>query len=58
MDPKTGAVESVININNYKFNHVVEIEKGILQKECEYILKDFFKMIRNKKSELLHKNGG
>ena len=58
MDSKTGAVESVININNYKFNHVVEIEKGILQKECEYILKDFFKMIRNKKSELTQKNGG
>ena len=49
LDPKTGACESVINIENYKFNHVVEIETGILQKECEYILKDFFKMLRNKK---------
>lgn len=49
MDPKTGACESVINIDNYKFNHVVEIETGILKKECEYILKDFFKMLRKKK---------
>ncbi len=49
LDPKTGACESVINIDNYKFNHVVEIETGILKNECEYILKDFFKMIRKKK---------
>lgn len=49
MDPKTGACESVININNYKFNHTVEIETGILKDECEYILKDFFKMLRKKK---------
>lgn len=49
LDPKTGSCKSVINIENYKFNHVVEIETGILQKECEYILKDFFKMLRGKK---------
>lgn len=49
LDSKTGACESVINISNYKFNHIVEIEKGILQEECEYILKDFFKMLRKKK---------
>ena len=49
LDAKTGACESVINIENYKFNHVVEIETGILQKDCEYILKDFFKMLRAKK---------
>ena len=48
-DPKTGACESVINIKQYKFNHVVDIEIGILNKECEYILKDFFKMLRKKK---------
>lgn len=49
LDPKTGACRSVINIDNYKFNHVVEIETGILKEECEYILKDFFKMLRKKK---------
>ena len=49
LDPKTGACISVINIDKYKFNHVVEIETGILKKECEYILKDFFKMLRKKK---------
>jgi len=49
LDPKTGACISVINIDNYKFNHIVEIETGILKDECEYILKDFFKMLRKKK---------
>ena len=49
LDPKTGACKSVIDISNYKFNHAVEIETGILEKECEYILKDFFKMLRKKK---------
>lgn len=49
LDPKTGACESVINIEKYKFNHVVEIETGILKQDCEYILKDFFKMLRKKK---------
>ncbi len=49
LDPKTGACMSVINIEEYKFNHTVEIETGILKKDCEYILKDFFKMLRQAK---------
>lgn len=49
LDPKTGACKSVINIDKYKFNHKVEIETGILKKECEYILKDFFKKLRKTK---------
>ena len=47
MDQKTGAVGSVLNLlEDYKFNHKVEIESGIMQKECEKILKDFFKELR------------
>jgi len=47
MDYKTGACGSVLNLlENYKFNHTVEIETGILQEECEKILKDFFKELR------------
>jgi len=50
MDYKTGACGSVLNLlENYKFNHTVEIETGILQEECEKILKDFFKELRKKK---------
>lgn len=48
-DPKAGCCNSVIEIDKYKFNHKVEIETGILKKECEYILKEFFKELRQKK---------
>ena len=49
-DEKTGAVGSVLNLfEDYKFNHNVEFEKGILKKECENILKDFFKELRKSK---------
>lgn len=48
LDPKTGACGSFIDLQNYKFNHSVEIEKGILKEDCEYIIKDFFKKLREK----------
>lgn len=52
MDEKTGAVGSVLNLlDDYKFNHEVEFETGILQKECEKLLKDFFKDLRKFKKE-------
>ncbi len=51
MDPKTGACGSVLNIfADYKFNHTVEYETGIMQEECEKLLKDFFKELRNLKN--------
>lgn len=50
MDSKTGACGSVLNLlEDYKFNHKVEVETNIMQKECEKILKDFFKYLRSKK---------
>lgn len=49
MDKKTGACGSVLNLlQDYTFNHKVDIENGIMQEECEKILKDFFKNLRNK----------
>lgn len=53
MDEKTGAVGSVLNLfEDYTFNHKVEVETGIMQEECEEILKDFFKELRKlKKAE-------
>ncbi len=52
-DPKTGACGSRINlIEDIEFNHKIEIEREILQKECEKILKDFFKFLRER-----NKNG-
>lgn len=53
MDYKTGACGSVLNLlNDYKFNHYVEIETGILADECEKILKDFFKELRKNKKKI------
>ena len=50
MDEKTGAVGSVFNLfEDYRFNHKVEVEKGILKQECEDILKKFFKELRKMK---------
>jgi tRNA(adenine34) deaminase len=48
-DLKTGACGSVLNLlEDYKFNHKIEVEKYILKDECESILKDFFKMLRER----------
>lgn len=52
-DEKTGAVGSVFNLlEDYTFNHKVEVEKGILKNECEDILKKFFKMLRKMKTNI------
>ena len=50
LDEKTGAAGSVLNLfEDYTFNHKVNVEKGILQSECEKIIKDFFKELRKTK---------
>ena len=52
-DEKTGACGSKINLlEDVIFNHKVEIERDVMQKECEAILKDFFKFLRER-----NKNG-
>lgn len=49
LDKKTGACGSFINLLDYKYNHNVNIVKGILYNKCEYILKEFFKHLRSNK---------
>lgn len=50
MDEKNGACGSVNNIlEDYSQNYKVESENGIKRNECEEILKNFFKELRNKK---------
>lgn len=52
VDEKTGACGTVLNVlQDYKFNHIVEIEKGVMEKECKEILQDFFKELREKKKQ-------
>lgn len=47
LDEKTGAAGSILNLfEDFTFNHKVTVETGIRKKECEKILKDFFKELR------------
>ena len=44
MNPKAGCAGSILNLLDVeKFNHKVEINKGIMEKECSDMLKLFFK---------------
>lgn len=48
MDKKGGAVGSLMNIlQDDRLNHKVQVSIGLLQKECEQIMKDFFKKLRS-----------
>lgn len=50
MNPKAGCAGSILNLLQVeKFNHQVEIIKGILEEECSSIMKEFFKTLRKNK---------
>ena len=50
-DQKTGACGSVFNmVQAEELNHNIEIKKGVLEKECQALIKNFFKEKRLKKS--------
>ncbi|MDD2427072.1 MAG: tRNA adenosine(34) deaminase TadA [Eubacteriales bacterium] len=46
-DPKSGMAGSVFNVFDLPSNHKVEVNGGILQKECADLLRDFFIIRRN-----------
>lgn len=48
-DEKYGSVTSVANAFEIKANHKVEFEEGICKEECESLMKDFFKELRQRK---------
>lgn len=49
-DNKMGAVGSVLNLfEDYTFNHKVEYEKNIMKEDCEKLIKDFFKTLRERR---------
>ena len=52
-DPKAGGCGSVTNIINHKsLNHRIKVQKRILEKECGYLLTQFFKGKRQQKKRL------
>lgn len=47
-DPKTGACGSVLNIvQEKKLNHQIDVQSGVLEKDCSDIIKTFFAKLRN-----------
>lgn len=49
MNPKAGCAGSILNLLDIEeFNHQVEIITAVLQKECETLIKDFFKDLRKR----------
>ncbi len=46
LDPKSGAVESVMDFPFEKMNHRVEVRGGVLAEECSKILRTFFERRR------------
>lgn len=52
MNAKAGCAGSVINLLQMKqFNHQVELERGILEEECSFMLSEFFRELRKKKKQ-------
>lgn len=48
-DPKSGAVNSIFNLlDENKFNHKIEYQGGLLHEACGGILREFFKIRRDK----------
>ncbi len=48
-DPKAGACGSLYDLSqDQRLNHRIEVESGILEKECAEILSKFFKNLRKK----------
>lgn len=50
-EPKFGSVGSIINVfdDNNKFNHKIEIVRGICQEESSNLLKEYFRQKRKNK---------
>lgn len=46
-DPKGGAIESLLNLYEYRgFNHQVSYQGGVLAEKCSKVLSDFFRDLR------------
>jgi len=47
-DAKAGACGTIFNLhNNDALNHSIEIIQGVMEKDCEFLLKEFFKAKRS-----------
>ena len=47
MNPKAGCAGSILNLLQMEeFNHQAELEVGVLEEQCSYLMKRFFKELR------------
>ena len=47
LDPKAGAVDSVMNVLNHpRLNHQMEVTPGVLGEQCSQMLREFFRARR------------
>ena len=54
MNPKAGCAGSVINIlQMHQFNHVCDLETGILGEECTEMMTRFFEELREQKNQIM-----
>jgi len=52
MNPKAGSAGSIVNLlEEPRFNHQCEVTRGVCEKECEALMKGFFKEIRARKDQ-------
>lgn len=52
MNPKAGCAGSVLNLLQMeRFNHQVEVTRGVLEEECSQMLSEFFRRLRVRKKE-------
>jgi tRNA(adenine34) deaminase len=49
VDPKSGAVSSILRFPFAKMNHRPEVRGGVLSLECGQLLQEFFRSRRRKK---------
>ena len=49
MEPRSGAAGSKMNLfTEYKYNHEVHYETGVLGEECKELMQSFFRVLRKK----------
>ena len=54
MNPKAGCAGSVLNIlQMHQFNHVCDLETGILGEECTEMMTRFFEELREQKNQIM-----
>ena len=53
MNPKACCAGSILNLLEMsEFNHPVNVERGVLEKECSTMLSEFFKKLRKQKKQV------